>query len=131
MTRERHFASPSPKLAASAARIWQSVLEAFSRLAQNPLASRRLSVPPVQHLDETQLLAYLDGELPKIARRHAADHLQSCWSCRSRYRELCAMVKAYVVRREIELPDSDSESDRRVRQLRQRLVGSSPSLPRP
>jgi hypothetical protein len=34
------------------------------------------------HLNHPQMLAYLDGELPKAEMANVADHLHSCWTCR-------------------------------------------------
>jgi hypothetical protein len=34
------------------------------------------------HLNHQQMLAYLDGELPKGEMANVADHLHSCWTCR-------------------------------------------------
>jgi anti-sigma factor RsiW len=44
--------------------------------------------PPVEHLEDTVILAYLDGELSRAAARKAEHHLQSCWNCRSAAAEL-------------------------------------------
>jgi predicted anti-sigma-YlaC factor YlaD len=57
------------------------------------------------------------------------DHLQSCWSCRGHFRELCSRVEAYILSRENELPDPLSDSDRRIRELRQRLARVMETLP--
>jgi anti-sigma factor RsiW len=40
------------------------------------------------HLEDTVLLAYLDGELSRRLMRTAAQHLQNCWACRSSLAEL-------------------------------------------
>ena len=44
--------------------------------------------PSVEHLEDSLILAYLDGELSRAAARKACDHLQSCWKCRSVAAEL-------------------------------------------
>jgi hypothetical protein len=44
--------------------------------------------PSVEHLEDTVILAYLDGELSWAAARKAQHHLQSCWNCRSAAAEL-------------------------------------------
>jgi hypothetical protein len=108
----------------------QSVLRVIFRLAKRPVRSLWRSAPPtLVHLDETQLVAHLDGELSDEARKQVTDHLQSCWSCRSRFRQLCATVRAYVATREDQLPDPSSESTQRVDQLRQRLVQNEKGTP--
>lgn len=83
----------------------------------------------ILHLDETQLLAHIDGELSNAARQQVAEHLQSCWSCRGQFRDLCARVESYVVNREQQLPDSACDSGERVAELRQRLAQIQESLP--
>ena len=35
------------------------------------------------HLTLQQMLAFLDGELPRLETRKVEDHLHSCWTCRS------------------------------------------------
>lgn len=42
----------------------------------------------IEHLEDTVILAYLDGELSRAAKREATRHLQSCWRCRSAAAEL-------------------------------------------
>ena len=44
--------------------------------------------PSVEHLEDVVILAYLDGELSRLAARKAQHHLQSCWNCRSAAAEL-------------------------------------------
>ena len=44
--------------------------------------------PSVEHLEDAVILAYLDGELSRLAARKAQHHLQSCWNCRSAAAEL-------------------------------------------
>ena len=46
---------------------------------------RKLSV---EHLEDAVILAYLDGELSRLAARKAKHHLHSCWNCRSAAAEL-------------------------------------------
>src|SRR6185503_10262111 len=42
----------------------------------------------IEHLEDTVILAYLDGELSRADARKAKQHLQSCWKCRSAAAEL-------------------------------------------
>ena len=52
----------------------------------------------VEHLEDTVILAYLDGELSRPAERKATRHLQSCWKCRSAAAELEALAQtAYAL----------------------------------
>ena len=108
----------------------QRLAGALSGFAARPFRSSGASrSPAILHLDETQLLAHIDGELSKSARQQVADHLQSCWSCRGQFRELCARVESYVINRERQLPDSSSDSSDRVAELRQRLAQLQKNLP--
>ena len=42
----------------------------------------------IEHLEDTVILAYLDGELSRANARKTKYHLQSCWKCRSVAAEL-------------------------------------------
>ncbi len=107
----------------------QRIAGALSSAAARPFRSSGGSTPTILHLDETQLLAHIDGELSKSARQQVTDHLQSCWSCRGQFRELCARVESYVINREQQLPDSFSDSSDRIAELRQRLAQIQKNLP--
>jgi hypothetical protein len=74
------------------------------------------------HLDEAQLLAHLDGELPADVQDHVTSHLQSCWTCRSRLRALRVHIEAFLAEREIRIPDLFSASEQRICELRRRLT---------
>ena len=102
-----------------AARLLDTVRGFAKRLFRSRLDAKS---PQLLHLDETQMLAHLDGELCRRARQHVADHLRSCWTCRGQFRELCARVEAYILSRENQLPEPSSDSDRRIHELRQRLA---------
>lgn len=107
----------------------QRLANAVSGFAERSLRPSLAITPAIQHLEETQLLAYIDGELSKSARRQVADHLQSCWSCRGQFHELCARVGSYVVKREQHLPVSSSDSGDRIAELRQRLAQVQKNFP--
>lgn len=110
--------------------ILQRMASAISGFVARPFRpSSGSRSPAIQHLDETQLLAHIDGELSKTARQQVADHLRSCWSCRGQFHELCARVESYVVNREQHLPDSSSDSGDRIAELRQRLAEGQKNLP--
>ena len=57
----------------------------------NPLNSFGL-----RHLDEGQLLRYLDGELPRRKARQVKQHLEACWQCRAELDELQSGVAECV-----------------------------------
>lgn len=42
----------------------------------------------IEHLKEVVILAYLDGELSRVAARTVKHHLESFWNCRSTAAEL-------------------------------------------
>jgi hypothetical protein len=48
------------------------------------------------HLSDEQLLGHADGELPARAAKHAAAHLDICWKCRTRLRELETAIDDFV-----------------------------------
>ncbi len=108
----------------------QRLARAVSGFAKRSFRSRAAAkLSAIQHLDETQLLAHIDGELSKTGRQQVVDHLQSCWSCRSQFRELCARVESYLADRGHQLPDASDDSGDRIRELRQRLAQIQQSLP--
>lgn len=45
------------------------------------------------HLNDDQLLAYLDGEMSIARMRAVRNHLRICWTCRSALAELEAQVE--------------------------------------
>jgi anti-sigma factor RsiW len=49
---------------------------------------------PFEHLNDDQLLAYLDGEMSNAQMRAIRNHLRLCWKCRSLLAELEAQVEA-------------------------------------
>jgi len=49
---------------------------------------------PFTHLNDDQLLAYLDGELSIAQMRAVRNYLRICWNCRSALAELEAQVEA-------------------------------------
>lgn len=123
------FADGRPRTHAKLS-ILQRLASAISGFAERSFrsspATRR---PAIQHLDETQLLAHIDGELSSTVRQQVAGHLQSCWSCRGQFHELCARVESYLADREHQMPDSSYDSGRRIDELRQRLAQIQQNLP--
>jgi hypothetical protein len=80
------------------------------------------------HLNETKLIAYLDGELPRTERESARDHLESCWTCRSLLSEVQSSIEAFLDIRMTLLPEEPAFSETRVEQFRQRLSRHASSL---
>lgn len=52
------------------------------------------SSKPSTHLNDDQLLAYLDGEMSIARMRAVRNHLRICWNCRSALAELEGQVEA-------------------------------------
>jgi len=73
------------------------------------------------HIEDIQLLGYLDGELSREMRHQVVHHLQACWSCRARLRDLRNHIEAFLSERENRMPRAISEAGQRVWELRQRL----------
>jgi hypothetical protein len=86
--------------------------------------ARVRSLPPSLpvHFDETQLLAYLDGELTRSKREEVSNHLRSCWTCRGRLRELHAGIEVFLTTRNTRLGCISSVSEQRIEELRERLL---------
>ena len=74
-----------------------------------------------QHVEEIQLLGYLDGELSRDMRHRVTRHFQVCWSCRGRLRELRNHIEAFLSERESCMPGVATETEQRIWELRQRL----------
>jgi anti-sigma factor RsiW len=81
---------------------------------------KHLLIPP--HLGDAQLVAYLDGELPRAEMDAARSHVEGCWSCRSRASEVQAGIDSFLRARTTLLPDDAVLSDSRVEQFRERLA---------
>lgn len=77
---------------------------------------------PRPHLNETQLIAYLDGELARPEREAARDHLETCWTCRSLLSEIESSIDAFLDIRTSLLPEESAFAETRVEQFRQRLA---------
>ena len=73
------------------------------------------------HIEDIQLLGYLDGELSREMRHQVVHHLQACWSCRARLRDLGNHIAAFLSERENRMPRAISEAGQPVWELRQRL----------
>jgi hypothetical protein len=99
----------------------------FSREGVFPGSSR-------PHLNEAQVIAYLDGELPRPEREAARDHLEVCWTCRGLLTEIENSIDAFLEVRTSLLPEESAFSETRVEQFRQRLArhaGSFEAAPVP
>lgn len=77
---------------------------------------------PHPHLNEALLIAYLDGELARVEREAARDHLETCWTCRGLLTEIENSIDAFLEIRTSLLPEESAFSETRVEQFRQRLA---------
>jgi len=86
------------------------------------MAAARRHVLILQHLGDEEIIAYLDGELPRHELERTRTHLESCWSCRSRMGEIQSNIDNFVCARKALLPDQPEFSEAQVEQFRQRLA---------
>jgi hypothetical protein len=85
-----------------------------------PAPEGNLLVPP--HLSDTEVLAYLDGELTGPDTAKAKCHLAQCWSCRSWVSAVEKNIEKFVRARNAVMPETKSGHEQRVNQFRQRLA---------
>lgn len=74
------------------------------------------------HLNDAQILAYLDGELSPADAQRARAHLESCWTCRSWMDVVQGRINTFLRIRQSMLPQPTAFDDSRVEQFRQRLA---------
>lgn len=74
-----------------------------------------------EHVDETEMLAYLDGELSITGTEEVASHLQSCWPCRREMRVIRTRIKIFLADRDAKLPRPGSPSADRIGEFRRKL----------
>jgi hypothetical protein len=77
-------------------------------------------LPP--HLGDEQLMAYLDGELPRAEMQSSRAHIDSCWTCRGRLSALHGRIEAFLDTQAALQTDTSPERDQRIRQFRERLA---------
>jgi len=81
---------------------------------------KELLNPP--HLNDAEIVAYLDGELVRSEVNASRAHLDSCWSCRSRLNEVQRRVDCFLDARADLLPPDSVLAESRVEQFRERLA---------
>jgi hypothetical protein len=80
------------------------------------------SVVP-RHLEDSDLLEYLDGEMLADELKETRFHLESCWKCRSRLSRIQGSIDTFLLaRQENLLPDDVPPSDPAVEQFRRKLA---------
>ncbi|WP_321478264.1 hypothetical protein [uncultured Paludibaculum sp.] len=59
------------------------------------------------HLDDELLLRMLDGEVPPARQQEATTHIEACWSCRARLRQMEQAITQLIAWRNKELAAQD------------------------
>src|SRR5579871_4576763 len=83
----------------------------------------------MNHLSDRHLLLNLEGELPPHERKLAQGHLEACWKCRARARELETAIADFISVQQQELtPDVPPAAGPRAL-LKARLSQLPPAAP--
>ena len=77
--------------------------------------------PVPRHLDDADLISYLDGELSRDEQEYARTHLESCWNCRSKLLAMQNSIENFLRVRKQVLPPEIPPSGAAVAQFRWRL----------
>jgi hypothetical protein len=83
------------------------------------------SYPVAGHLDESDLISHLDGELTSAEQDYARTHLESCWSCRSRLLAVQNSIESFLRVRKQVMPTEIPPSGPAMAQFRRRLLQHS------
>src|SRR5437879_2835540 len=78
--------------------------------------------PVPRHLDDADLISYLDGELTCAEQDYARTHLESCWNCRSQMLAMQNSIESFLRVRKQVLPTEIPPSSQAVAQFRRRLA---------
>jgi hypothetical protein len=78
--------------------------------------------PVPRHLDDADLISYLDGELTRAEQDYARTHLESCWNCRSQLLAMQNSIESFLRVRKQVLPTEIPPSSPAVAQFRRRLA---------
>jgi hypothetical protein len=78
--------------------------------------------PVPRHLDDADLISYLDGELTRAEQEHARTHRESCWNCRSQLLTMQNSIESFLRVRKQVLPTDLPPSSPAVAQFRRRLA---------
>ncbi len=78
--------------------------------------------PVPRHLDDAELISYLDGELTRAEQEYARTHLESCWNCRSQLLAMQNSIESFLRVRKQVLPSDIPPASHAVAQFRRRLV---------
>src|SRR5258708_22097702 len=78
--------------------------------------------PVPRHLDDADLISYLDGELTRAEQDYARTHLESCWNCRSQLLAMQTSIESFLRVRKQVLPTEIPPSSPAVAQFLRRLA---------
>lgn len=78
------------------------------------------------HLQSSDLIQFLDGELDANQAAEVSRHLQSCWDCRQRKAELEAAIQGFMTARLADLSDSEGAFRRTWASFRGRTLRLRP-----
>ncbi len=78
--------------------------------------------PVPRHLDDADLISYLDGELTRAEQEYARTHLESCWNCRSQLLATQNSIESFLCVRKQVLPAEIPPASPAVAQFRRRLA---------
>ena len=77
------------------------------------------SVP--RHLEDVDLISYLDGELERAEQDYARTHLEGCWNCRSHLLAVQNSIESFLRARKQVMPPEVPPADAAVGKFRRRL----------
>ncbi len=83
----------------------------------------------MNHLSDRHLLLNLEGELPPHERKLALEHLQACWRCRARSRELENAIADFITVQQQELTNEAPPAAGPRALLKARLSQLPPAAP--
>lgn len=75
-----------------------------------------------RHLDDADLISFLDGELDRTEQDYARSHLEGCWNCRSQLLAIQNSIENFLRARKQIMPHEIPPSARAVAQFRRRLA---------
>jgi anti-sigma factor RsiW len=81
------------------------------------------------HLSDDRLLLHLDGELPAREARSVSAHIDSCWRCRARRRQLQGAIEGFIRVHQDDLDSRLPAADGPRAMLRARLDELSSTVP--
>jgi hypothetical protein len=75
-----------------------------------------------RHLEDADLISYLDGELERAEHEYVRTHLEGCWNCRSALLAVQNSIESFLRARKQIMPDEIPPSTAATAQFRRRLA---------